>query len=100
MTDETTQQQEQAQPAPRIEDILFSTVFYSIEMAWQHLGIRANPQTQETEMDLPSARLAIDVVAALLPVLEARFGVAEMRDLRTTVSNLQLNYIERAGKTE
>ena len=52
----------------------------------------------ETKTDLAQARLAIDVLAALVQLTEGRFDPHEVRDLHNLLSSLQLNYVQRAAK--
>jgi len=65
------------------------------EMAWTHLGIRADRASGETKTDFPQARLSIDAINALLPLTEGRFDPHAVRDLRNLVSSLQMNFVQR-----
>lgn len=67
------------------------------EQGWIHLGIHTNPATGETEANLPQAKLAIDALAALIPLLEGQASPNEARDLRNLLSSLQLNYVQRSA---
>ena len=58
------------------------------------LGLR---RLSREERDLPQARLAIDAVRALLPVLESGGVPGEIvRELRSLVASMQLRYAEAA----
>jgi hypothetical protein len=81
----------------RVEDILINTLLTVSSIGYRRLG--ATPDTRE-DRDLEQARLAIDTMRALTPVLE-KFVPAELvRDFNTSVANLQLAYAEAASKTE
>ena len=92
-------QPEEAAGAPpvemRAEDALMFAVGLFVDLAWIHLGIRADPGSGETKTDLPQARLAIDALAALVPLAEGRFDPRRVRDLHNLLSSLQLNYVQR-----
>jgi Domain of unknown function (DUF1844) len=49
------------------------------------------------DRDLDEARLAIEALRALLPVLEGTVGDDVIRDFRQVLSNLQLAYGEASG---
>ncbi len=82
-------------PEMRAEDVLRFAVGLFSDIAWINLGIRANPATGETTPDFAQAKLAIDSIAALVPVVEGRLDPHEARDLRNLLSSLQLNYVQR-----
>jgi hypothetical protein len=89
------QEEHEPQMELRTEHLLQYTISLFAEQAWVHLGIRANPATGETNTDFAQARLAIDAIAALLPLAEGRFEAHAVRDLRNLLSSLQFNFVER-----
>jgi hypothetical protein len=101
MSDETTttqdaQAEEQtAMPDVRVEDVLHFAMNLFNEQAWVKLGIRASQSGGEAKMDLPQAKLAIDALAALVPLTEGRFDPHEVRDLKNLLAGLQMNYVQR-----
>jgi len=104
MTDEQTtpideQTAPEAPPLPEIqvENMLQMTLNIFAEMAWVKLGVRMD-RTGETQLDLPQARLAIDILSALVPFTEGRLDPHEVRDVHNMLSSLQLNYVQRIGK--
>jgi hypothetical protein len=74
--------------------LIFSINLFA-EQAWKHLGLHADRATGETKSDFPQARLAIDAINALLPLVEGRFDPHMVRDLRNLLSSLQMNYVQR-----
>lgn len=105
MTDDFTTQPEEemteeiggqeAMPEPRVEDILQFAISIFTEQAWFKMGIRANPASGETKADLPQAQLAIDAIAALIPLTEGRFDPHVVRDLKNMLASLQMNFVQR-----
>jgi hypothetical protein len=73
----------------KVTDILFSTMSTVAQLGYAKLG--------EEARDLEQARVAIESLRALLPVLEANVPEEVVRDYRQVVANLQLAYVEAAG---
>ena len=97
--DEQTETAEEPQlPEIRVENMLRMTIDMFAEMAWVKLGVRMDRASGETATDLPQARLAIDVISAMVPLIEGRLDPHEVRDAHNLLSSLQLNYVQRATK--
>ena len=89
---------EQAEPTPeelieqiqklKVTDVLLSTMAAVAQLAFAKLD--------EASRDLPQAKLGIDALSALLPVLEESLDDELRRDYRQLVSNLQLAYADAA----
>jgi len=87
VAEEPTQEQiEEALGRIRIGDLLLQTVYTLSQLAYQRLG--AQPP------DLGQARLGIDALAALVPVLDVPDQAR--RDLEQMVTNLKLSYAKAA----
>ena len=90
---------EQAEPTPeelieqiqklRVTDVLLSTMAAVAQLAFAKLD--------QASRDLPQAKLGIDALSALLPVLEESLDEELRRDYRQLVSNLQLAYADAAS---
>ena len=96
MTEETTPQD--VPQRLRAEQAIRFAISLFAETAWVQMGIQADPATHTVETDLPQAKLAIDAVAALVPLTEGKLPPNDIRDLRNLLSTLQWNYVERANK--
>jgi hypothetical protein len=80
----------------RIEDVLIQTLVTVSSIGYRRLGLT---EDSREDRDLDQARLAIETMRALTPVLE-RFVPAELvRDLHQSVANLQLAYAKAAGES-
>jgi hypothetical protein len=80
----------------KVEDMLIQTLVTVSSIGYRRLGL-----TEETkdERDLDQARLAIETMNAITPVLE-RFVPEELaRDFRQSVANLQLAYAKAASES-
>jgi hypothetical protein len=90
---------EQERPAPedlaeqfkrlKVTDLLVSTMSTIAQLGYAKLA--------EETRDLDQAKLAIESLRALLPVLDGNVHDDAMRDFRQVVSNLQLAYAEAAA---
>jgi chromosome segregation ATPase len=77
----------------RVVDLLVQTLYTVSSLAYRKLS--------DEDRDLDQARLAIDALGALVPVLEGSVPEDVIRDFRQVTSNLQLAYADAArGKTE
>jgi hypothetical protein len=84
---------------PRIEvpTMLQIVAAQLAEVAWQKMGLRADPFTNRVEKDIAQARLAIDALAALLGVLLPHVEGQPARDLQSLLTDLRLNFVRQSG---
>ena len=68
--------------------------------AWQTMGLMPMPGAGTVTKDLEQARVAIDAAAALASQLEAKLSGQQLRDLRTMISDLRLNFVNQQKATE
>jgi hypothetical protein len=88
-----------AEDLPRIEVpmVLQVTAAQLAEVAWQKMGLRADPFTNKVEKDIAQARMAIDALAALLGVLLPHLQGQSARDLQNLLTDLRLNFVRQSG---
>jgi hypothetical protein len=79
----------------RIEDVLIQTLITISAIGYRRLGL--TPDTKD-DRDLQQAKLAIDTMTALTPVLEAVVAEELIRDFNQSVAGLQLAYAQAAGE--
>ncbi len=63
--------------------------------AWRALGLVADPRTGTAQKDLPSAQLAIDIVAFCLSKVEGALSESERRDANRRLTDLRMNYLAK-----
>ena len=72
----------------QVSDLLVQTLYTVSSLGFRKLS--------EDDRDLDQARLAIEALRALLPVLEGSVGDELVRDFKQVTSNLQLAYADAA----
>jgi hypothetical protein len=81
----------------KIEDVLISVLIQVSSIGYRRLGL--TDETKE-DRDLSQAKLAIDTMKALTPVLGAVVPAELIRDFEQSVANLQLAYAKAASEGE
>ena len=77
----------------KVADLLMQSLYTVSSLAYRKLS--------EDDRDLDQAKLAIEALRALVPVLEGSVGEEIIRDFKQVTSNLQLAYADAAkGKSE
>lgn len=97
----------EADAEPDLSDALLADVYsltsfalgLFVQQAWISLGLRNVPGTSETRLRLDQARVAIDAAAFLLDRLKPALEPAEQRQVELELTNLRLNFAQRAGQT-
>jgi hypothetical protein len=79
----------------RVEDVVIQTLITISSIGYRRLGL--TPDTKD-DRDLPQAKLAIDTMRALTPVLEAVVPEELIRDFNQSVASLQLAYAQAAAE--
>jgi hypothetical protein len=79
-----------------VKDILYGTLLMLTELAWERIGLRANPSTGKVEVDIAQAKMAIDTVAFIVDQLAPSAPADQRRDLSTLVANLKINFAKQA----
>ncbi len=75
----------------KVSDLLVQTLYTVSSLGYRKLSAE--------DRDLEQARLAIEALRALLPVLESSVGEDVVRDFKQVTSNLQLAYADAAKET-
>jgi hypothetical protein len=70
----------------RVSDLLVQTLYTVSSLGYRRLG--------ESDRDLEQARLAIEAVRALLPLLEGSVPAEVTRDFGEVLANMQLTYAD------
>jgi hypothetical protein len=80
----------------RVEDVLVNTLIQVSSIGYRRLGL-----TEDTREDreLEQARLAIETMGALMPVLEGFLAKELVAGFRDQIANLQLAYAKAAKQS-
>ena len=76
----------------KVSDVLLQTVYTISSLGWHKLSA--------ADRDLEQAKLAIEALRALLPVLAEAMPAEVKRDLEQMVANMQLAYAGAVGETQ
>ena len=82
------QQLEEELKKLKVSDLIVQTLYTVSSLAYRKLS--------DEDRDLDQARLAIETLRALVPVLEGAVGEEIVRDFKQVTSNLQLAYADAA----
>jgi hypothetical protein len=89
--DQLIQQLEEELKRVKVSDLLVQTLYTVSSIGYRRLGAE--------ERDLEQARLAIETLTALVPVLEGSVPAELVSDLNQVIANMQLAYAEAASET-
>ena len=81
----------------KVEDVVLNALVTVSSIGYRRLGL--TPETRE-DRDLEQARLAIETMRAVTPVLESFIPDELVRDFNQSVANLQLAYAQAAKEGE
>jgi hypothetical protein len=79
----------------KIEDVLIQTLITISSIGYRRLGLSEDTKDYR---DLQQAKLAIDTMSALTPVLESVVPEELIRDFNQSVAGLQLAYAKAAAE--
>jgi len=65
------------------------------EQAWQHMGLRADPRTNEIKKDFEKARVAIDCIILIVDKLGPHLSGEAKDSLRSLITDLQINFVRQ-----
>ena len=96
-------EQEAAEEGPKLPPVDVYSLLKSFigilgAHAWQWLGLVKNPITGEMEKDLAQAKVAIDTISVLVSQLEGKLDESEQRDLKSLISDLQINFVRQQSR--
>jgi hypothetical protein len=84
--------------APDLHVLIASMAVSLGDQAWRMMGLVANPATGAVERDMAKAKLAIDCVQFLVDKVSPHLEEPRRRELRTLVTNLQINFVQQVGQ--
>lgn len=86
--DELVKQLEEQLKKLKVSDLIVQTLYTVSSLGYQKLA--------GEDRDLAQARLAIETLRVLVPVLESELGEEAVRDFKQVTANLQLAYADAA----
>ena len=87
------------EPVPlSVYDLIAFSIDQFAEVAWQKMGLRPDPMTGKEDVNLPEARVAIDMASRLAETLDPHLDDDDRRQVQARLSDLRINYVKRAGE--
>ncbi len=80
-------------PALDVYSVLRICVAQLSSIAWQMMGLQADPFTNTMRKDITQAKVAIDATAALIEQLKPHLHGQEAKDYQNLLTDLQLNFV-------
>ena len=94
--DQDEVQKEMAKLLTNVKDMTLYNVSVLASQAWHHLGLVPIPGVEQTEMNLEQAKMAIDLLEANLNILSPHLEKEVNKQLKQTLMDLQLNYVNKS----
>ena len=94
MSEETSPE---TQSPPSVYDHLAMVIQQMAHVSWQKLGLQPDAVTGKLEQNLTEAKVAIDVVAQLVPLLEPQLDAEDRRQLHGMLRDLRINFVQRTS---
>jgi hypothetical protein len=69
-------------------------------VSWQKLGLQPDIMTGKTEQRLAEAKIAIDMTAHIVDVIEAELDESDRRTVQNLVTSLRLNYVQKSKEAK
>jgi len=69
-------------------------------VAWQKMGLQPDMLSGTVDKNLPAAKIAVDAVAALVPLVENQLEESDRREMHNLVRNLRLNFVEKSKEDD
>jgi len=88
-------------PQPLIvEELVVMMIDQLAAVAWQKMGLQPDMLSGTVDKNLPAAKVAVDAVAALVPLVEDKLEESDRREMHNLVRNLRLNFVEKSKEDD
>ncbi len=85
-------------PKLDVYSVLHVSLAQLAALAWQKMGLQADPFTNRIEKDIAQAQLAIDCAAMLLEKLLPHLEKPQAREYQSLLTDLRLNFVRQSGE--
>lgn len=79
-----------------VEELVVMMIDQLAAVAWQKMGLQPDMLSGTVDKNIEGARLAVDAVAALVPLVESKLEESDRREMHNLVRNLRLNFVEKS----
>lgn len=81
-----------------VYDVVAVMVDQMAGMAWQKMGLQADPMTGKIEKNVEQARAAIDIVEELCRHIEPRLDGEDLRQIQNLKRDLKINFVQQSTR--
>ena len=82
----------------KVDELLSLTLVQLISKAWSYLGLVSHPETGQIKADLDQAKLAIDSIEVIYPLIKDKLSDEDKRGVELELTNLRLNYVKQRSE--
>ena len=83
-----------------VEELVVMMIDQMAAVAWQKMGLQPDMLSGTVDKNIVGARLAVDAVAALVPLVENKLEETDRREMHNLVRNLRLNFVEKSKEDD
>jgi hypothetical protein len=83
-----------------VEELVVMMIDQLAAVAWQKMGLQPDMLSGTVDKNLPAAKIAVDAVAALVPLVENQLEESDRREMHNLVRNLRLNFVEKSKEDD
>lgn len=83
-----------------VEELVVMMIDQMATVAWQKMGLQPDMLSGQIDKNMEAAKLAVDCVAALVPLVENNLDENDRREMHNLVRNLRLNFVEKSKEDD
>jgi CheY-specific phosphatase CheX len=80
---------------PTVYDHLAAILDQLAALSWQKLGLQADMVTGKIAPNLDEAKVAIDLSAHIVSIIESQLEPSDVRQVQTLIRDLRMNYVQK-----
>lgn len=83
---------------PSVYEIVSIFLEQIVQVSWQKLGLQSDPFSGKIEQNLAEAKVAIDLAAHMVSVVEPSLDDSDRRQVQNMIRDLRVNYVQRVNE--
>jgi len=93
------QEAQRPEETPSVYDHIAMMFQQVAHLSWSKLGLQHDAISGKIEVNLPEAKVAIDVAVYLAGVLESQLDDSDRRQIQAVVRDLRLNFVQKTSES-